>query len=162
VAGKMIRTRIRWRLQGDMVSKAFFLVVKERPASVAITELHDANKTLHHDSHQIERICTKFYSNLYKAPDHDLDQVRTAEAFLHHFPARFSETMRATLRRLLDEQELREAAKAMATKKSPSPDGLAVEFYGKWSLLPLNGVFDRAAPWPLFFFSSSRRRSTQR
>jgi hypothetical protein len=74
VVGKRIRARTKWRLRGDMVSKAFFLAVKEKPAWAAITELQDANGVFHHDRPQLDRICTKFYSKLYKEPEPSPDQ----------------------------------------------------------------------------------------
>jgi hypothetical protein len=31
IAGRHVRSRLRWKLKGDLVSQEFFLAVKERP-----------------------------------------------------------------------------------------------------------------------------------
>jgi hypothetical protein len=57
VESKKIRTRVRWKLKGDMVSKEFFRAVKEKSASIAITGLHNKDGVLVKERVGLEAIC---------------------------------------------------------------------------------------------------------
>jgi hypothetical protein len=54
-------------LKGDLVSKEFFLAVKERPQTANIASLLDTNGQWVTDRAGIERTVLAFYSNLYEA-----------------------------------------------------------------------------------------------
>jgi hypothetical protein len=68
VEGKKIRTHVRWKLKGNMVSKEFFRAVKEKFASTAITSLRNKDGVLVKDRAGLEAIRQEYYADLYRSP----------------------------------------------------------------------------------------------
>jgi hypothetical protein len=129
VEGKKIRTRIRWKLKGDMVSKEFFKAIKEKSASTAITGLRNKDGVLVKDRAGLEAICQEYYADLYRSPPKNHETEAAVALILDTLEDKLSRLAKTRLARPLTEMELLQAAKEMATSKSPGPDGYAIEFY---------------------------------
>jgi hypothetical protein len=75
VNGQRVRSRLRWNLKGDRVTKEFFRGVREKAASSVITSLHDRDGNLVTKHIGLQMVCTDFYQALYTAkrslPAHD-------------------------------------------------------------------------------------------
>jgi hypothetical protein len=129
IEGKKIRVRVRWRLKGDMVSKEFFQAVKERSTSTTIMSLKNKDGIEVKDRAGLEAVCMEYYRELYSSPPQDPASATAAGSFLDSMLDKLTRSTKQTLAWPLSEQELLQAAKEMATWKSPSPDGYAIEYY---------------------------------
>ena len=72
-----------------MVSKEFFLAVKERPKSTTITTLIDRNSNQITDQASLEQVVLEFYRQLYLAPP-EIPAILTVQVIiLEHIPPSF-------------------------------------------------------------------------
>jgi hypothetical protein len=132
LAGKRIRSRIRWKWRGDLISKEFFQAVRERPQSANITSLKDQQGQAIQDRLGIQRLVLEYYSNLFRAlPESDASRD-TSHRLLAAIPVVLTDGMSQTLLAPLSQQELRHALESMAKEKNPGPDGIIMEFYLKF------------------------------
>lgn len=113
-----------------MVSKDYFLAVHEKP-STSITCLKDANGVEIKDRPGLEELCMDFYSKLYVASVESVANTAAMEAILSTITNTMPHEHQAQFSVPLSAEELREAAKAMASERSPEPDGLSVTFFHK-------------------------------
>jgi hypothetical protein len=63
--GKRLRSRIRWKFQGDMIFAEFFKAVWEKSTSTAFTGLKDPAHNLVTDSREIRCLTSAFFRSLY-------------------------------------------------------------------------------------------------
>jgi hypothetical protein len=126
---------VKWKHKGDWGTKEFFKWTREKPKPSAITILRNSHGDIISDQHNLEQICYKYYKNLYsdlgQTPQPDL-----ANDILNLLQPNLTPTMNATLGRRLITQELDQAARSMASEKTPGVDGISVEFYTHfWTLI---------------------------
>jgi hypothetical protein len=88
--GLRLRSRIRWNLKGDWVTKEFFCGVKEKAASSTITCLrdHDGNRIT--EQAGMKRLCHNFYRDLYTTGPQAEAHEAAMQAFLDLIPRKFT------------------------------------------------------------------------
>jgi hypothetical protein len=112
-----------------MVSKEFFRAVKERATSSTITSLKNKKGIVVKEHAGMEAICRDYYTELYSSPPVGLDNDTAAGSISESLTDKVNKAVKDKLARPFSEEELLQAAKEMATGKSPGLDGYAVEFY---------------------------------
>ncbi len=70
-----------------------------------------------------------FYKKLYKVQEETLEQIETRARVLESLPKKFSSELNARLGRPISMEKLHLVTNSMVKNKSPSPDGVVVEFY---------------------------------
>ena len=134
IEGQRIRSRIKWRDKGDACNREFFQIVGEKPRTHVISKLKDENGALTSDSREMLEIGQRFYEKLYSAPP-AADQG-AFEKVLNMIAPKVTEDMRTSLDQPFSFEELRDAAKDLATDKAPRPDGISIAFYmHHWDLI---------------------------
>lgn len=133
IAGKRVRTRLRWKAKGDLVSREFFLAVRDRGATAPITARRNSNGDRITDRAGMETLVLEYYSKLYStaklSPQHDELETRLLAAIPSLFTDRFPPETMATLGSLPTSTELHATLKCMANGKILGPDGVIMEFY---------------------------------
>ncbi|KAG0573835.1 hypothetical protein KC19_VG213500 [Ceratodon purpureus] len=133
IAGRRVRSRIRWRAHGDLVTKEFFAAVKERPQTTPLSALKQADGSRITEVPAMEAAITDFYSRLYAGLPSSEAHLAAEEAMLRHIPPRFlqncSPDQVAAFGAVPTKEELGDAIQLMARDRSPGPDGVLVEFY---------------------------------
>jgi hypothetical protein len=132
VEGQRLRSRIRWKFKGDMISTEFFKVVREKSTATAITGITDPSGAMVTNSSGINRLTSTFFRTLYASEGESPEHLEALESLLAMIPQRFQRSAQDQLDRLLSKDELFAAAQSMATNKSPGPDGFIIEFYTKF------------------------------
>ena len=126
-AGQRLRSRLKWKTKGDQCSHEFFQANKERSTASHITELMDADGTVHNQQQELERICKEYYGKLYTArPEANEGAITQVLSYLSD---KLSAPMKDSLSATLSLGELHKAMMEMQTGKSPGPDGIVLEFY---------------------------------
>jgi hypothetical protein len=119
-----------------LVSREFFLAVKERPKTANISSLRDGNNLKVNGKSNLEQVVTNFYRLLYAASPDTESNLAAENLILSHVPCSFSSQFPTEvldqLSRLPSSAELKAALDDMATGRSPGPDGILTEF-----LLPI-------------------------
>lgn len=114
--------------------------MRERGATAPISALRDSQGQRVTDLEGLERQIVAYYQNLYAAvdpsPEHEGSSARILDGIQPTFRSRFSAEDLEALGDPPTAQELHKAIKAMASGKSPGPDGVVVEFYKHfWGLI---------------------------
>jgi hypothetical protein len=68
--GIRLRSKIRWNMKGDRVTKEFFRGVKEKAASSTITSLRGLDGARITDQAGLREFCHDFYRDLYAVGPH--------------------------------------------------------------------------------------------
>jgi hypothetical protein len=84
------------------------------------------------DQERLSDVYVDFYRHLYIAEPITPAHEAAMQAFVNLIPGRFSESAQASLSKSLERAELQQAAEAMAEGKSPSLDGIAIQFFTKY------------------------------
>jgi hypothetical protein len=133
IVGRKVCSRLRWKWRGDLVSREFFLAVKERSKSATISSLKDCNANRVTGRSELEQTVIEFYKQLYSAPAATDINFSAANIILSHVPhsftTHFPEEVLTQLDRLPTTAEPKASLDAMATSRSPGPDGILTEFY---------------------------------
>lgn len=95
--GQRIRSRVKWRCVGDSCSADFFRAAKAHSGASSITELEDATGAVHTDQPAVERICSEYYSSLYKAEIPSQARTLATEQALSSIRDRLSPLMKQAL-----------------------------------------------------------------
>ena len=131
--GIKIRSRVQWIEEGEMPSRFFFKLGRERFDRNFVSLMYDSNGTEVTDRASLIRAHEEFYANLFSREEIDLF---TQQELLSSLSLRLSEEDRDSCEGLLSLTELTSALGNMSRNKSPGPDGLSAEFYSKfWNLL---------------------------
>jgi len=131
--GMKIRSRAKWLEEGEVPSRYFFKLGRERFDRNYVSSILDSNGSEVSDRAELIRAHESFYANLFSREEIDLV---TQEALLSNLSLRLSEEDRDRCEGLLLLPEITTALGNMSKNKSPGPDGLSVEFYSKfWDLL---------------------------
>ena len=102
-------------------------MVREKPRKQPIAQLRDHDGTLKSEDHELQEICSRFYSELYAAPLPPAPGI--IESALEPVRSKVTAEMRERLGRAFSFEELRDAAEALATDRAPGPDGISIVFY---------------------------------
>ena len=72
--GSCIRARIKWVEEGDIPSKYFLNIEKQRQTGNVITKICDEGREIKNDQ-EILKTALKFYSNLYRKTNISVDTI---------------------------------------------------------------------------------------
>jgi len=128
-----IRSQAKWLEEGEVPSRYFFKVGRERFDRNYVSSILDSDGVEVSDRAALISAHESFYANLFSREDIDLV---TQEALFSNLSLRVSEEDRDRCEGLLLLSEITSALGNMSKNKSPGPDGLSLEFYSKfWNLL---------------------------
>ena len=131
--GIKIRSRARWLEEGEKPSRFFFKLGRERFDRNFVFSIYNSGGTEVSDRVDLIKAHEDFYANLFSSERIDLF---TQQELFSNLSLRLSEDDRDSCEGLLRLSELTAALGNMSKNKSPGPDGLSVEFYGKfWDAL---------------------------
>jgi hypothetical protein len=111
------------------VSKEFFSTIKSKPCRTLIFTLRDEDGNVVSREEDLEFVCCNFYKKLYQVKEETLEQIEMRAMVLESLPKFFSSELNARLGRPISMEELHPVTKSMVKNKSPSQDGVVVEFY---------------------------------
>ena len=131
--GIKIRSRAKWLEEGEAPSRYFFKLGRERFDRNFVSSIYDPNGTEVFDCAALMNAHESFYANLFSREEIDLT---TQEELFSNLSLHLSDEDRDCCEGLLSLPEITVALGNMCSDKSPGPDGLSVEFYGKfWDLV---------------------------
>lgn len=116
-----------WASQGDKCSKAFFAAFKKQIVSKEIAELMGEDGIIYTGWEDLERITLQHFSKLFGV-DHAVSEEAMLAA-LEPLTEQITQAERLAMEAPLTLDELHQAAKLMARRKVPGPDGIPIEFY---------------------------------
>ena len=122
--GQRLRSRLKWKSQGDRCSREFFQANKERSTASHITELQDEHGVVHTQQEELERIGQSYYRKLYTARAETNNGAVTQ--VLSYLSDKILPQMKDSLKASLFLGELHTAMMAMMAGKSPGPDGVVL------------------------------------
>ena len=125
--GHQIRTRAKWIKYGDIPSKYFLTLEKQRQASNVLTKINQ-NGRLIKDKRGILKETLSFYENLYKR--RNIPQ-NTINKYLNNFTGTkiLSSNEQKFCENLITKEEIYDVVKNFKRNKSPGADGLTSEFF---------------------------------
>lgn len=126
IEGISIRSRSRWMLEGERVSKYFCNLENRNFKSKAIPFLEKDNGNLLTDQKDVLEEITSFYSNLYKK--REVEEV-DLNLLLPPDTPKLDNDERESIEGMITLDEAKYALKNMKNDKSPGPDGFTVEFF---------------------------------
>ena len=131
--GMKIRSRAKWLEEGEVPSRYFFKLGRERFDRNYVSSILNSDGVEVSERTALISAHESFYANLFSREEIDLV---TQEALFTNLSLRLSEEDRDRCEGLLLLSEITSALGNMSKNKSPGPDGLSVEFYSKfWNLL---------------------------
>ena len=131
--GFKIRSRAQWLEQGEIPSRYFFQLERERVSKCSIDSIYNADGVEVRSQVDISRAHVDFYSQLFSCEQID---HQVLDDLLSHVRARLSPDETQSCEGDVTLLELTTSLKGMAHNKSPGPDGLSVEFYSAfWARL---------------------------
>ena len=122
--GAVICSRSKFEFHGERPSKYFLNLEKQKYCNKTIYRLQKENGEIVNNPQEILKMQKEFYENLYTS------QVTPDRNYLKHL--NFPQISRETYDRLKADitiEELTRAVKMRANSKTPSTDGLPIEFY---------------------------------
>ena len=117
IVGRQTRSKVKWKFKEDMISSQFFQAVRKKFVATSITALKDLQSTLLSDPAGLSGLCSDFYNGLYSVAPNGLAQAAAMHEFIDLVPDKFSVDAKISLELLLEELELYEATKALASNK---------------------------------------------
>ena len=131
--GIKIRSRARWLEEGEVPSRYFFKLGRERFERNFVSSIYDSNGIEVSDRAALINAHEGFYANLFSREEIDLV---TQQELFSGLSLHLSQAEHDSCEGLLLLPEISAALRSMCRNKSPGPDGLSVEFYCKfWDLI---------------------------
>ena len=120
--GAMIRSRVKWAMEGEHGSKYFLNLEKSQSAQKTMTKVcTDAGVTKNTKMILVEQ--AKYFKRLYQSNPEVTFQLKTS------LKTQISEEQKANMKCSITLDEIAENLKATKLKKTPGPDGIPVDFY---------------------------------
>ena len=137
----MIRCKAKWINEGEKPSKYFCSLEKRNYINKTIQRVELENGNICTEQKDILDEVMKFYENLYKSREPELDDINL-QHLLHTYNIRTLTNNQANkLEGNITENEILLQLKKMKNEKTPGCDGFPVEFYKKfWKDLKI--IFD--------------------
>ncbi len=129
--GYIIRSKYKWKTEGERSTKYFFNLEKTRQKKNVIKQLRDKNGNLCHEDDEILEICTDFYDILFTSKDIPQDLIDEYLGKIKN-EKKLSEAEKLSCDSKIKESEIADVIKNLKTEKSPGSDGLTPEFYKKF------------------------------
>ena len=125
--GNQIRARAKWIKYGDIPSKYFLTLEKQRQASNVLTKINQ-NRRLIKDNRGILKETLRFYESLYKR--RNIPQ-NTINKYLNNFTGTktLSSNEQKFCENLITKEEIYDVVKNLKLNRSPGTDGLTSEFF---------------------------------
>lgn len=131
--GSLVRSRVKWTLEGERPTKYFLALEKSQAASSIFSSIRRADGSLATSPRAMAAAAADFYATLF-TPDSPVDAAALAD-MLRHLPS-LPAADAAPLSAPLTLHELTAAAKSAPHGRAPGPDGLPAEFYTTfWPIL---------------------------
>ena len=131
--GSKIRSRVKWLEEGELPSRYFFSLEKQRHERTLVSSVFNSEGIEVSSLPGIIDAHEKYYNDLFADEEVDL---AVQNELLSHVSARLSESERVSCEGSLTLAEASEALKLSNRNRTPGPDGLSVEFYlAFWSKL---------------------------
>ena len=119
----IFKSKVNWRQFGEVNSSFFYNMEKERYNAKATWTIFNDKDQLITDSEQILQYQKAFYQKLYTAePDINFDVENTTGVLI-------SEDLQAATDRDLTNEEIATAVYSLKNLKTPSQDGIPIDFY---------------------------------
>ena len=128
--GYCIRSRAKWIKEGELGSRYFLGLEKQRQASNVIREIKVGDSFVNEGSQTLSEI-VNFYTSLYKDRNIPIDKIKT---YLQKNEPRskLNDKDKKFCDNTISKIELCEAVESLKANKSPGIDGLTPEFYKKF------------------------------
>ena len=125
------KSRILWLLEGDLNTKFFHAITKQRRASNKITSLLDSAGNLVEEEEKLVAIATSYFRELFQSSNPQLiDEALAAVSTTK------TDRINADLTAPVSKWEVKLALFAMHPEKVPGPDGFTALFYQKfWDIV---------------------------
>ena len=136
VEGIIIRSKAEWLEEGERPSRYFFNLHKIKAQRSHISSVYDSNGIEVFSQDDIEKAHVDFYTQLFS--EEPIDTV-FQDDLLSSLSRKLTFDLASSCEGEMTLEELTFAMKNMNRNKSPSPDGLSVEFYARF--------WDRLAPY---------------
>ncbi len=136
--GYVIRSKLKWKNEGERSTKFFFNLEKSQQSSNVIRRLRDNHGNfLTSDSDILEHTCD-FYKNLFSSKRIPQDKINT---YLNNtnFDKKITQQEKLMCDEKITSKELDNVIKNLKVGKSPGCDGITTEFYKKfWHLIKIH------------------------
>ena len=127
--GVIIRSKARWREQGERNTTYFFNLEKRNQSRKAVTKLKVGNDKYTFDQFEILEEEKRFYETLYKSENIDEQSLSGSTFFKSENISPLKEEEIQMCEGLVSENECLNALKEFKNAKSPGSDGFSAEFY---------------------------------
>ena len=132
--GNCIRSRAKWVEEGELSSKYFLGLEKQRQSGNVIRKLRVGDKFVNENNKILEET-TKYYQSLYSGENVSLEKINN---YLQKFQnlKKVNKEQQNFCDKAISKNELREVVKNLKKNKAPGLDGLTNEFYQTfWDIL---------------------------
>ncbi|KAF8105858.1 hypothetical protein N665_0153s0019 [Sinapis alba] len=118
------KSRNIWNTSGDLNTKFYHALTKQRRTRNRIVGLHDGEDQWITEERGIETIVVDYFNDLFSSTS-----PSEFDNFLEDLPVRITHQMNQRLLRLATEEEVRIALFMMHPEKAPGPDGMTALFF---------------------------------
>ena len=123
IQGAMLRTKSKYLHEGEHCTKYFFGLEQSKSKTKVMNSTCDENGQLINDPNEILKTQSKFYEQLYQKDEN----VHFNKSFKPHKTLSLEQTQ--VLDQDISIEELKNAVKSTARRKSPGTDGFPIDIY---------------------------------
>ena len=125
------KSRNMWYSSGDLNTKFYHALTRQRRVRNRIVGLHDANGNWITDDNGVEKVAVDYFEDLFTTTS-----PAEFDSFLAEITPSITSQMNQRLVRLATEEEVKEALFMMHPEKAPGPDGMtALFFQHSWHII---------------------------
>lgn len=129
------KSKLHWLQVGDQNNRAFHNAAKIRETKNAIREIKCSSGNVVTSQEEIKVEAERFFREFLSHQSQDIHD-KTVEELQEIMPFRCSNEERATLTKLVTDEEIRDVILKMPSNKSPGPHGYTTEFFkASWSII---------------------------
>ena len=125
------KSRNMWHSSGDLNTKFYHALTKQRRIRNRIVGLHDADGNWITEENGVERVVVSYFEDLFTS-----SSPSEFDDFLMEIPLTITPQINQRLLRIATEEEVKEALFMMHPEKAPGPDGMtALFFQHSWHII---------------------------